>query len=380
MRMLPSSGPGARQPPRQWAKSATLPRFGIRSRLPTFWESRPARPLASTRKRAHLVPLAVALGRDRDTSGVEGDGLHGGRLADVHTEFLSVLEQERVEVRPRDLVSVARPGLVPKEVERVLEPRLLVVERRAVLHLEPALGDGSVDAQAVQDRKRRRQQGLADMEAWERLALDEEHATPGLGEKGASGRAGRPAANDDHVVEVGRRHRGASGGTASVIRVWHSVSSAGSSRAWEQSRRTSGVTTSGSQRGTSACKASRASSAGAASVAPAAAAARRRSGWRHQSAGPAPAARRRFEPPITTARPAAAASRAQRATTRPARYAPIAAPSPSGRNRLRRRARGIACTGTSRTCQPRPAAAMSTSVSSTKPPCRSSISSNSVTG
>src|SRR5438128_561559 len=153
-----------------------------------------------------------------------------------------------------------------------------------------------------------------------------------------------------------------------------------SSRAWEQSRRTSSVTTSGSQRGTSACRARRASSAGAASVAPAAAAARRRRGWRHQSAGPAPAARWRFEPPIATARPAAAASRAQRATTRPARYAPIAAPSPSGRNRLRRRARGIACTGTSRTCQPRAAAAMSTSVSSTKPPCRNSTSSNSVTG
>src|SRR5207244_2176164 len=82
----------------------------------------------------------------------------------------------------------------PEEVEGMLQPRLLIVEGRAVLHLEPALDDCLVDAQAIQDRERRRQQGLADVEARERLAFDEEHAAPGLCEEGAGGRAGRSAA------------------------------------------------------------------------------------------------------------------------------------------------------------------------------------------
>src|SRR5207253_9473318 len=147
--------------------------------------------------RAHPLPLAVALGGDADAVGVEGDGLHQGRLVDVHAELPSVLEQDRVEVRARNLIRVARPGLVAEEIEGVLEPGLLIVESRAVLQLEPALGDHLVDAQSVQDRKRRGEQGLADVEARERLALDEEHATAGLREEAGGGRARRPSAADD---------------------------------------------------------------------------------------------------------------------------------------------------------------------------------------
>src|SRR5438132_9354237 len=50
-----------------------------------------------------------------------------------------------------------------------------------------------------------RSQGLADVEARERLALDEEHAAPGLGEEAAGGRAGRSAADDrseEHTSEL----------------------------------------------------------------------------------------------------------------------------------------------------------------------------------
>src|SRR2546422_4174657 len=48
----------------------------------------------------------------------------------------------------------------------------------------------------------------SDVEARERLALDEEHAAPGLGEEAAGGRAGRSAADDrseEHTSELQSR-------------------------------------------------------------------------------------------------------------------------------------------------------------------------------
>ena len=237
----------------------------------------------------HGRALAVALDHRGDALRVERDRLDGRRLAHVHAELRRVLEQDRVELGARDLVGVARPGLALEEVERVLEPRLLVVERGAVLHLEPPLGERRVDAQPIEDRECGRQQRLADVEPREGLALEQEHAAAGLREEGRGRGAGGPAADDEHVVERGRGHRCGACRTArgSIGSGSGSAGAAGaaSRRSCEQSRPTTGDTK--SRRATSAWTRSSPRIAGAASVARAATAARRRRGWRHQPPRPA---------------------------------------------------------------------------------------------
>src|SRR2546429_6784201 len=79
--MLPSSGAGARQAPRQWAKSATLPRFGIRSRPPSVWE-RSEEHTSELQSRLHLV-CRLLLEKKKNTF-IQPMDLHRNDVTTIH--------------------------------------------------------------------------------------------------------------------------------------------------------------------------------------------------------------------------------------------------------------------------------------------------------
>src|SRR5262245_47241910 len=178
---------------------------------------------------------------------------------------------------------MARPRLVGQEVERVLVVTLLIVEHGAVLHLEAVGGDRREHAHALEDGQGRRQKRLADVEAREGLALEQEDAAARAGEKRGGGGARGPAADHDDVVLVGRHRRahrrGLTGSATGSTRP-----GSPSSRSCEQSQRTSGETKSGDVRGANVCAIKSVRITGAAAVAGAATSARRgRGSCRHRA-------------------------------------------------------------------------------------------------
>ena len=111
-----------------------------------------------------------------------------------------MIEEQLVELGPRYLEGLGGPGLALAEVERVLEPRFLIVERCPVLVDEAMGADAVQHAQALEHRQVSGQQRLADVEAWEALALRHRHRQPAAGEEGGRGGAARTAAHHEHVV------------------------------------------------------------------------------------------------------------------------------------------------------------------------------------
>src|SRR5690606_22162575 len=129
--------------------------------------------------RFDLAALARA-GAPVDTGapeiGVEGGDLHA--LADVHAGARGVLEQHRIELGTIDLEGRARSAdeaLIERVAPR--ERAILAHELGRVLRQEPAL-QLRHHPELLEQRHRAGQQGLADVEARERLALAQDDASP----------------------------------------------------------------------------------------------------------------------------------------------------------------------------------------------------------
>src|SRR5439155_203013 len=88
----------------------------------------------------------------------------------------------------------------PHEVERVLVVGFLIVEGRAVLDQGPRLPERVVNAEPIEQRHVDGQQRFPDVEAWKRLALDDEHGKVLLREQRRGRGATRPSADDEHVT------------------------------------------------------------------------------------------------------------------------------------------------------------------------------------
>src|SRR5437867_417505 len=89
--------------------------------------------------------------------------------------------------------------LVVNEVERLRQPAALIDELDRVLLDEVAPLHLGQHAESFEDEVRLRDERLADVEARELLALEEFDLAAALSDEGGRSRAGRPAANDDHV-------------------------------------------------------------------------------------------------------------------------------------------------------------------------------------
>src|SRR5690606_249923 len=120
-------------------------------------------------------------------------------VPDLGAHLAGPITQHRVELRSVDVPRVAlRPRQRLGEVEGLVAAGLLADELRAPLE-EKDVRVG-VDSQDVDQQRRRGQQRLADVEAWEFLLLEDEHAMPRLREQDC--RRGAPGACPrDHDIE-----------------------------------------------------------------------------------------------------------------------------------------------------------------------------------
>src|SRR5262245_42645262 len=119
---------------------------------------------------------------------------------DLDVVGAGVVEQELVE-----LLAVYLPGLgtfvwvVIEEIERLGQLAVVVDELHAVFLDKSAPFHPGKQVEPLQDPVGLRDQRLADVEAREALALEEEDAVTVLGDQRGHSRTGGPAADDYHI-------------------------------------------------------------------------------------------------------------------------------------------------------------------------------------
>ena len=212
--MLPSSLPGSRSAPVKWPYSAELLWRLFFSLQRSWLASSVSRPEASTTKRARQrAPRAVVeLDLDGRAVAVELDLAHALALEGARALGGGVAEQDLVELGAAHLPGV-RHRLVPGLAE-LDELAMLVVGRDeldAVLRHADRL-DPLAHAEPVEQGDVGRQQRLADVKARVARLLDDDDVAALLGEQRGDGRAGRAAADDEHVAIESRVGRGRLGG------------------------------------------------------------------------------------------------------------------------------------------------------------------------
>src|ERR1051326_4973688 len=118
-----------------------------------------------------------------------------------HARLVRGLHQQLVELRARHLErAVVRRRQVLVEAERVAERAVAGDELRAVLRHEVALLELLEDAEALEDVGVEREERLADLEAREALALEQQYVEAFFRQECCGGGAGGAAADDDDVV------------------------------------------------------------------------------------------------------------------------------------------------------------------------------------
>ena len=131
-----------------------------------------------------------------------------GFFADLDAFLPGVFQQHLVELAADDLPGDGRFVLqVLVEIERRGDPAVLAGELHGILPREVRLVELLDHADPLQREVAERQQRLADVIAGEFLLFQEQHLVPVHGQDGRGGRAGRPAAHDDHVIVVFRYHK-----------------------------------------------------------------------------------------------------------------------------------------------------------------------------
>src|SRR5206468_1784290 len=150
--------------------------------------------------RPHLRARAGLVEGDGHAVIVEGRPLGGRRLKHLGAAAPRVFEQDRIELGALDLVAVVRYRAALHEVERVLVVGFLIVEGRAVFDQGPRLPERVVNAEPIEQQHVGGQQRFPDVEAWKRLALDDEYGKVLLREQRRGRGATRPSADDENVT------------------------------------------------------------------------------------------------------------------------------------------------------------------------------------
>ncbi len=154
----------------------------------------------------HLAGERVAVGELHFRGfRVELEVPHLGGLADLDAVLPRVVEQDLVEAIAVDLVrgAGARHQALGERVAAA-ERAVGADELRRVLGQEPRLLDGVAHAQLVEQGHAARQERLADVEAWKRLALEQHDVPSALGQSRSDRGARRAPAHDDDVVHRGQ--------------------------------------------------------------------------------------------------------------------------------------------------------------------------------
>src|SRR5436853_2466012 len=114
-----------------------------------------------------------------------------------------MIEQDLVEVRARDLI-----GAICLRTEAVLEIKFHAVVAAGAVHLaaeffhEPRAGEFLVETESSESLHAEGQERFANVEARKLVALEDDHAAPGAGEKRGGHAAGRSAADNRNVKRV----------------------------------------------------------------------------------------------------------------------------------------------------------------------------------
>ena len=124
-----------------------------------------------------------------------------GLFADLDAFLAGVFQQHLVELAADDLPGDGRFMLqMLVEIERRGDPAVLAGELHGILPREVRLLKLLDHADPLEREVTERQQRFADVIAGEFFLFQQQHFVPMHGQDGRSGRAGRPAAHDDHVI------------------------------------------------------------------------------------------------------------------------------------------------------------------------------------